>query len=94
MAGFNLPFKFPFSKAQNISGVDPSLKSKQPVILKPPFPSGLKSKSLAEIEAEVEAQYHATYPHKQPVPQKAKGGVLSKISGWGYFWGFLLVWFG
>ncbi|MBD2014938.1 hypothetical protein H6F96_13285 [Microcoleus sp. FACHB-53] len=79
MAGFNLPFKFPFRKAQNISGVDPSLKSKQPVILKPSIPSPPASKSFAELEREVEAQYHATYPHKQPVPQKAKPGVLSKI---------------
>jgi hypothetical protein len=35
MAGFNLPFKFPFKKAQNNSGVAPSIKSTQPVILKP-----------------------------------------------------------
>jgi hypothetical protein len=79
MAGFNLPFKFPFKKAQNISGVDPSIKSTQPVILKPSAPSQPQSKSLTELEREVEAQYHATYPHKQPVPQKAKRGNFRKI---------------
>ena len=79
MAGFNLPFKFPFRKAQNISGVAPSIKSTQPVILKPSAPSQPQSKSLAELEKEVEAQYYATYPHQQPVPQKAKRGNFRKI---------------
>lgn len=76
MAGFKLPFKFPFSKAQNISGVDPSIKSTQPVRLKSPAPS--QSKSLAELEKEAEAKFYATHPHKQP-PAKAKGGILSKL---------------
>lgn len=79
MAGFNLPFKFPFRKAQNISGVAPSIKSTQPVILKPSLPSQPQSKSLAELETEIQAQYHATYPHQQPVPQKAKRGNFRKI---------------
>ena len=79
MAGFKLPFKFPFRKAQNISGVDPSIKSTQPVILKPSVSSQPKSKSLTQLENEVEAQYYSTYSHQQPVPRKAKRGVLSKI---------------
>jgi hypothetical protein len=79
MAGFNLSFKFPFGKAQNISGADPSIKSTQPVVLKSSAPSQSKPKSLAELAKEAEAQYYATYPHKQPVPKKAKRGVLSKI---------------
>jgi hypothetical protein len=79
MAGFNLPFKFPFKKAQNISGVDPSIKSTQPAVLKSSAPPQPKSKSLAELEKEAEAKYYATYPHKQPVSTKAKRGILSKI---------------
>jgi hypothetical protein len=79
MAGFNLPFKFLRTKVQNNSGVDPSIKSTQPVVLKPSVSPPKQSKSLAELEKEVEAQYHPTYPHKQPPPAKAKGGVLSKI---------------
>ena len=79
MAGFNLPFKFPFKKAQNISGVDPSIKSTQPAVLKSSAPPQPKSKSLAELEKEAQAKYYATYPHKQPVSTKAKRGVLSKI---------------
>jgi hypothetical protein len=79
MAGFNLPFKFPFKKAQNISGVNPSIKSSQPVILKSSAPTKPKSKSLAELEKEAEAQYYSTSPHKQPVPKKAKRGNFRKI---------------
>ena len=79
MAGFNLPFKFPFKKAQNISGVDPSIKSTQPVVLKASVPLQPKTKSLAQLQKEAEAKYFATYPHKQPAPKKALRGVLSKI---------------
>ena len=79
MVGFNLPFKFPFKKAQNISGVDPSIKSTQPVVLKSSVTPQPKTKSLAELEKEAEEKYYATYPHKQPVPKKARQGVLSKI---------------
>jgi hypothetical protein len=79
MVGFNLPFKFPFKKAQNISGVDPSIKSTQPVVLKSSVTPQPNTKSLAELEKEAEEKYYATYPHKQPVPKKARQGVLSKI---------------
>ena len=82
MAGFNLPFKFPFRKAQNTTGIDPSVQSRQPVKLKNSAPSQPKKKSLAELEKEAEAKYYATYPHKQPQPVKAvraKRGILSKI---------------
>jgi hypothetical protein len=79
MAGFNLPFKFPFRNAQNSSGVDPSIKSTQPVVLKSSKPPQPKSKSLAELEKEAEAKYYATYPHKQPQTVKAKKGTLSKL---------------
>jgi hypothetical protein len=81
MAGFKLPFQFPFKKAQNPSGIDPSLKSSQPVILKSSAPAQPKKKSLAELEKEIEAQYHPTYPHKQPVSKKAKRGILGKMIG-------------
>jgi hypothetical protein len=66
-------------KAQNISGVDPSIKSTQPVVLKSSVTPQPKTKSLAELEKEAEEKYYATYPHKQPVPKKARQGVLSKI---------------
>lgn len=79
MVGFNLPFKFPFKKAQNISGVDPSIQSTQPVVLKSSVPPQPNTTSLAELQKEAEAKYHATYPHKQPVSTKANRGVLSKI---------------
>jgi hypothetical protein len=79
MSRFNLPLKFPFTKAQNSSGVDPSIQSTQPVVLKPSVRPQKQSKSLAELAKEAEAQYYATYPHKQPSPAKAKRGVLSKI---------------
>ena len=72
MAGFNLPFKSPFKKAQSNSGVDPSVQSTQPVKLKNSAPYQPKKKSLAELEKEAEANYYATYPHKQPQPVKAK----------------------
>lgn len=80
MAGFNLSFKFPFAKAQNVSEVDPSITSTQPVVLKTSAPLQPKQKSLAELEKEAEAKYYATYPHKQqPVPKKAKRGNFRKI---------------
>ena len=80
MAGFNIPFKFPFAKTQNISEVEPSIKSTQPVVLKTSVSPKVKQKSLAELEKEAEAQYYATYPHKQqPVPKKAKRGNFRKI---------------
>lgn len=79
MVSFKLPFNFQRRKNQNNSGIDPSIKSKQPVVLKPSVPPHKLSKSLAELEKEVEAQYHPTSPHKQPPPIKAKRGVLSKI---------------
>jgi len=79
MAGFNLPFKFPRIKAQNSSGIDPSIQSTQPIVLKPSVPPQKPSKSLAELEKEMEAKYFASYPHKQPQPAKAKRGVLSKL---------------
>ena len=81
MAGFNLPFKFPRIKAQNSSGIDPSIQSTQPIVLKPSVPPQKPSKSLAELEKEMEAKYFATYPHKQPQPAKAKRGVLGKLIG-------------
>ncbi|HEY9610084.1 hypothetical protein [Allocoleopsis sp.] len=34
---------------------------------------------MAELETEIQAQYHATYHHKQPIPQKAKWGNFRKI---------------
>lgn len=77
MAGFN--FKFPLRKAQNTSGVDPSIQSTQPVVLKSSVPPQPKPKSLAELAKEAETNYYATYPHKQAQPAKAKPGVLSKI---------------
>ncbi len=79
MVGFNLPFKFPFKKAQNISGVDPSIKSTQPVVLRSSVQPQPKTKSLAELQKEAEAKYYATYRHKQPVSTKPNRGVLSKI---------------
>lgn len=83
MAGFNLPFKFPFKKAQNNPGIDPSVQSTQPVKLHNSAPSQPKKKSLADLEKEAEAQYYATYPHKkpQPVKVKAKSGILGKLIG-------------
>ena len=82
MAGFNLPFKFPFKNAHNSSGIDPSIQSTQPVKLTASASPQPKKKSLAELEKEAEAKYYATYPHKQPQPVKAvkaNRGVLSKI---------------
>lgn len=80
MAGFNpLPFKFLRTKAQNNLGVDPSLKSTQPVLLKPIVPPHKPSKSLAELEKEADAKFYATYPHLTSRPAKAKRGVFSKI---------------
>ena len=77
MAGFN--FKFPLRKAQNTSGVNPSIQSTQPVVLKSSVPPQPQPKSLAELAKEAETKYYATYPHKQAPPAKAKRGVLSKI---------------
>jgi hypothetical protein len=80
MAGLNpLPFKFLRRKAQNNLGVDPSVKSTQPVVLKPTVPPQKSSKSLAELQKEAEAQFYATYPHLTSGPAKAKRGVFSKI---------------
>jgi hypothetical protein len=80
MAGFNLlPFKLPFRKAQNSSGIDPSIKSTQPVVLKSSVPAQKSSKALAQLAQEVEANYYTTYPHKQSTPAKAKGSFFSKI---------------
>lgn len=59
MPGFNpLPFKFLRKKSQNSLGIDPSLQSTQPVILKPSIPP---SKSLSALGKEAEIQYYATY---------------------------------
>jgi hypothetical protein len=80
MAGFNpLPFKFLRRKPENNFGVDPSIKSTQPVVLKPSVPAQKRSKSLAELEKEAEAKFYATYPHKASSPAKAKRGVFSKM---------------
>jgi len=80
MAGFNpLPFKFLRRKTQNNFGVDPSVKSTQPVVLKPTVSPQNRSKSLAELQKEAEAQFYATYPHLTSGPAKAKRGVFSKI---------------
>jgi hypothetical protein len=80
MAGFNpLPFKFLRRKTQNNLGVDPSVKSTQPVVLKPTVSPQNRSKSLAELQKEAEAQFYATYPHLTSGPAKAKRGVFSKI---------------
>lgn len=82
MAGFNLPFKFPSKKAQNNSGVDPSVQSTQPVKLNNSAPSAPKKKTLAELEKEAEANYYATYPDRKPQPPKAKkSGILAKLMG-------------
>lgn len=80
MAGFNpLPFKFLRRKAQNNLGVDPSVKSTQPAVLKPTVASQKPSKSLAELQKEADAKFYATYPHLTYPPAKAKRGVFSKI---------------
>ena len=82
MAGFNLPFKLPFKKAQNNPGIDPSVQSTQPVKLHNSAPSQPKKKSLADLEKEAEAQYYATYPHKKPQPPvKTKSKILGKLIG-------------
>lgn len=86
MSGFNLPFKFPFKKAQNTSGIDPSIQSTQPVKLNQSAPIQPKAKSLAELQKESNARYFATYPHNQSQPVKAKWGVLNKI-----FWMAILL---
>ncbi len=81
MVGFNsLPFKFLRRNTHTTSGIDPSIKSTQPVVLKSPAPPQ-KPKSLAELEKEAEAKYYATYPHKQPQaqPVKAKPRIFSKL---------------
>ncbi|MBW4648711.1 MAG: hypothetical protein KME06_08410 [Kastovskya adunca ATA6-11-RM4] len=82
MAGFNLlPLKFLRRKTPNSVGIDPSIQSTQPVILKPSAPSGSPAKkSLATLAKEAEAQYYATYPDKPSKPAKSKrGGVLNKL---------------
>lgn len=80
MAGFNpLPFKFLRRKTQNNFGIDPSVKSTQPGVLKPTVSPQNRSKSLAELQKEAEAQFYATYPHLTSGPAKAKRGVFSKI---------------
>lgn len=61
MANFNLlPFKFPRKKAQN-RGIDPSVISTQPVILKPSTPAQSSSKSLASLAKQAEKNYYTTY---------------------------------
>jgi hypothetical protein len=52
----NLPFNLLLRKPQNNSGIDPLLKSQQPVVLKPSAPVPSRPKTLAEIEKEIEAQ--------------------------------------
>jgi hypothetical protein len=80
MAGFKLlPFNFLFKKAQNSSGVDPSITSTQPVVLKSSVLPQKPSKSLAQLQKEADAKYYATYPHKQSAPVKSKGNFLGKI---------------
>lgn len=79
MAGFNLPFKFLPRKTQNTSGVDPSIKSTQPAVLKPSVSPDQQAKLLAKLEKEAHIQYYATYPHQQRPSAKAKPGVLGKI---------------
>ena len=80
MAGFNpLPLKFLRRKAQNNLSVDPSVKSTQPVVLKPTVASQKPSKSLAELQKEADAKFYATYPHLTSGQAKAKRGVFSKI---------------
>ncbi len=79
MAGFHLPFKFLHRKTHNSSGIDPSIKSTQPVVLKPSVPPDQHAKLLAKLEKEADIQYYATYPHKQRPSAKAKQGVLGKI---------------
>ncbi|KAB8315075.1 hypothetical protein SD81_034380 [Tolypothrix campylonemoides VB511288] len=62
----NLPFNLLPRKPQNSSGIDPLLKSQQPVVLKPSAPVPSRPKTLAEIEQEIEAQaqIHRTYSYK------------------------------
>ena len=84
----NLPGKILRKNSQNNSGIDPSIQSKQPVVLKTSSsPLQAKPKTLAELEKEMEAEAQVLRPHKlTPSTAKAKRGVVSKI-----IWAAMLI---
>ena len=67
--------------SQKNSGIDLSIQSNQPVVLKTsssPLPA--KPKTLAELEKEMEAEAQNLRPHKVTLPTaKAKRGIINKI---------------
>ncbi|WP_460203989.1 hypothetical protein [Scytonema sp. NUACC21] len=75
----HLPWNTQHKKPQNSSGIDPSLKSQQPVILKPSASMAPQPKNLAEIEKEIEAQTRVYQTHPYQHGHKKKGSILSKI---------------
>jgi hypothetical protein len=82
----NLPFNLLHKKPQNSSGIDPSLKSQQPVVLKSSAPVPSRPKTLAEIEKEIEAQayVHRTYSYKPGVKKQKR--LFSRM-----FWAAILL---
>jgi len=82
----NRPFNLLLRKPQNNSGIDPLLKSQQPVVLKPSAPVPSRPKTLAEIEKEIEAQaqVHRTYSYKPGVKKQKR--LLSRM-----FWTAILL---
>lgn len=82
----NLPFNFLLRKPQNNSGIDPLLKSQQPVVLKPSGPGASRPKTLTEIEKEIEAQaqVYRTYSYKPGVKKQRR--LLSRM-----FWAAILL---
>jgi hypothetical protein len=90
----NRPFNLLLRKPQNNSGIDPLLKSQQPVVLKPSAPVPSRPKTLAEIEKEIEAQaqVHRTYSYKPGVKKQKR--LLSRMFWTAILLAFLLVSFG
>ncbi|MDZ8259311.1 hypothetical protein [Nostoc sp. ChiQUE01b] len=70
--------KFSRNNSQNLSGINPSVISQQPVVLKQPVKPS-KSKTLAELEQEIAAQGQVSSISHQKKPSKANRGIGTKL---------------
>ncbi|MBD2527522.1 hypothetical protein [Nostoc sp. FACHB-133] len=70
--------KFSRNNSQNASGINSSVTSQQPIVLKQPAKPS-KSKTLAELEQEIAAQGQISSTSHQKRPSKANRGIGTKL---------------
>ncbi|MEH2290400.1 hypothetical protein [Nostoc sp.] len=70
--------KFFRNNSQNVSGINPSVISQQPIVLKQPAKPS-KPKTLAELEQEIAAQRQVRSVSHQKRPSKANRGIGTKL---------------